>query len=231
MNKRDLLRGLRATQTPERKRATAYHEAGHAAMQFMFCNHPNIEYIDMRGNLNAAGCVWSRPFGLLNWIPEVPGSGHPRALSLFHGKQLMMFYLAGYAAEHRLAPASSWHWLDEQMDMADCRWNRTDPRGRHDLSIAIELAKALHGTHGNAWRFLRQMAAWTDEALSHPRLWGVVVALAEQLATAKKIGGNRVCRIMDGAWKEACLPYMEMGPKWRRRFSISRPTAETENPR
>jgi hypothetical protein len=71
------------------------------------------------------------------------------------------------------------------------------------------------------------MAAWTDEAFSHPKLWAVVVALAERLMTIKtRMCGTRVCDIMDNAWnEEAAVPYLKMGPTWRRRFQeeVQRP--------
>ncbi|MCE5267230.1 MAG: hypothetical protein LLG00_05035 [Planctomycetaceae bacterium] len=68
---------------------------------------------------------------------------------------------------------------------------------------------------------VRRTAKWTGEALDHPRLWPVVEALAAKLLTVKtRLSGPAAVRIMRQAWGGGCLPYREMGPKWRRRFSV-----------
>jgi hypothetical protein len=220
--RRPSLKELRARQTPEQKRVVAYHEAGHAAMMFMFRMHYNIVSIDMQGTLAVTGEV--RTAEPDAWIPvirdlspDVPSD--LRSEFILDGKRLMMVYLAGYAAEHRLCPSANGHWLEEQFNTAE--WDESDPHDRHDIARAIRIAKALRGDNRNATRLLRQMGAWTDEAFSHPKLWAVVVALAEQLVAVKtRMGGNRVCKIMDNAWNEAGVPCLKMGRKWRQRFSM-----------
>jgi len=194
MNRRELLKGLRATQTPERKRATAHHEAAHAAVAFMFGG--TIESIDMRNSLDQKACVYSR----CNFFPPE--------------KPQIMVYLAGPATEWRLAPddAHYGHWLEMCLDETQYE------DGPGDLTKAQRIAKPLRGGR----QLLRRMAAWTDEALAHPRLWAVVAALAEQLLTVKtRMSGKRAQRIMADAWGEgAGPPVMEMGPQWQRRFYI-----------
>jgi len=221
------LKELRAMQTPEQKRGTAYHEAGHAAMKFMFGTHYNIVHIDMqihmRGTLAAAGEV--RTAEPEEWIPviadfppDVPSD--LRSSYILAGKRSMMGYLAGYSAEHRLCP-SEYGWLAKQLDMHGIDWDEDDRHDIHDMARAFRIAKRLHGDNDDAWRLLSQMAAWTDEALSHPKLWAVVVALAEQLVAIKtRMGCKRVWGIMDNAWNEASVPCLQIGRKWRRRFPI-----------
>ena len=221
------VKDLRAMQTPKEKRAVAYHEAGHAAMHFMFGTYYDIIHIDMQikmlGTLVAAGAVvtdepeeWGPVIGDLPH--DFPSDLKSDFISL--GKESMMVSLAGYSAEHRLCPSQYGNWLDEQLNMNGIDWNEDDPEDIHDMARAVRLAKALRGDNGNAGRLLRQMAAWTDEAFAHPQLWAVVVALAEQLVAIKtRMSGNRVCDIMDNAWnEEAAVPYLKMGPQWRRRF-------------
>lgn len=224
MIRRMTLKEMRARQTPEQKRAVAYHEAGHAAMKFMFGIHYDIVHIDMLGTLarkasiRTEGVHWAPiPIDLPNDLPN-----EIRSMNILQGKRLMMDNLAGYAAEHRVCPSEYGTWLDDQLDMGGCDWSEDDPHDIHDMARAVRIAKAIRGDNGNAWRLLRQMAAWTDEALSHPKLWAVVVALAEQLVAIKtRMGGNRVCDIMDNAWKEeAGTPFLDMGPKWQRRFYV-----------
>ena len=223
--RRPSLKELRARQTPEQKRVVAYHEAGHAAMKFMFGSHYNIVHVDMQinmpGTLAAAGEV--RTAEPEEWIPVIADFPPDvpidlRSSYILAGKRSMMGYLAGYSAEHRLCP-SEYGWLARQLDMHGVLWEEDDPHDIHDMARAFRIAKRLHGDNDNAWRLLSQMAAWTDEALSHPKLWAVVVALAEQLVAVKtRMGGNRVCKIMDKAWNEASVPYRKMGRNWRRRF-------------
>lgn len=134
-----------------------------------------------------------------------------------HVKQQMMHYLAGYAVESKLAPPEAVSWLDKNLEEGE--WEDSDGE---DLNKAVHLAKRLCGDNGHVWRMVRRMASWTDEALSHPRLWAVVEALSEQLLTVKtRMCGKRARRIMDKAWGEnPLLPYMEMGQLWRRRFPL-----------
>lgn len=221
MDKRKLLRGLRASRTLEEKRIDAYHEAGHAAVHWMFGNSNNIRFIDMRGNLDGRAFVSAKRWNLGKF--DLTDS-LTRCFVALNTKRDVMNCLAGYAAENRIRPSDYDHWLDEQLDMNGCDWSEGNPKDPHDVARALRAAKNLRGDNGNAWRFLRQMASWTDDALSHPRLWDVVATLAERLAGVKaRMSGAVACRIMDKAWgDEATLPYMDMGRRWRRRFRMSR---------
>ena len=67
--RRPSLKEMRAKQTPEQKRVVAYHEAGHAAMMFMFRMHYNIVSIDMRVTLAVTGEV--RTAEPDAWIPVI----------------------------------------------------------------------------------------------------------------------------------------------------------------
>jgi len=217
------LKEMRAMETPERIRVTAYHEAGHAAMAFMFGNHYNIVHIDMRGTLALKAAIRTQGLDITSMLAcDLPSE--IRSMYILQGKQQVMCNLAGYAAEHRVCPSEYGSWLDEELDMNGLDWYEDDPHDTHDMARAVRIAKALRGDNGNAWRLLRQMAAWTDEALSNPKLWAVVVALAEQLVAVKThMRGSRVCKIMDNAWNEAGMPYLKMGPNWHRRFREVRP--------
>jgi hypothetical protein len=221
MIRRLTLKEMRDMQTPEQKRAVAYHEAGHAAIKFMFGIHYDIVHIDMRGTLARKASIRTQGVDWASIIGGLPRDlpGDIKSMHILVGKRLMMHHLAGYAAQHRVCPSEYGSWLDEQIDMNGLDWNEVDPHDTHDMARAVRIAKAIRGDNGNAWRSLRQMAAWTDEALSHPKLWAVVVALAEQLVAIKtRMSGNRICDIMGNAWEEGDVPYLKMGPQWRRRF-------------
>jgi hypothetical protein len=222
MNKQELLKGLRATQTPTDKWELAYHEAAHAVFSWMFGDGVEIEYIEMRETCpGRRGWVRMRGFDISEWwdLGILPLSGlSTRKFSELKTTQEIMNSLAGGAAENRVSILKNPYWLDEEMALASSK----QLSSQHDVAHALRLAEHLCGSNDIARKEIRRMASWTDEALSHPRLWGVIEALAEKLAAVKyRMGGTRACRIMNKAWgHETALPYLEMGPKWRRRFSM-----------
>lgn len=225
MNKRKLLQLLRETVTPERRRSTAYHEAGHAAMKWMFGQNNQVEYISMVSTLDHVACVGCKRNILLYNSPDATPmrvldkttQGAMRFLAKCH----MMHLLAGYAVESRLAnpngvPEDAVAWLDIQLDEGE--WEDEDNK---DLNEAVRIAKYICGDSDNARRMVRRMSVWTDEAVLHPRLWAVIKALAEQLLTIKtRMSGDRVRRIMKKAWGESntLVHFLEMGRQWRQRF-------------
>jgi hypothetical protein len=216
------IKEIRAMQTPGEKRSVAYHEAGHAAMMFMFRPHYNIVSVDMRGTLTTEGTITARELSgipIIGDLRDFPSD--LRSSYTLLGKWSMMVDLAGYAAEHRVYPSDYGDWLTEQLDMNGDEWYENDPHDTHDMACAVRMAKTVRGDNKNAWKLLRQMAAWTDEVFSHAKVWAVVVALAEQLVGIKtRMCGKRVREIMDNAWNEAGMPCLKIGPKWRRRFSV-----------
>jgi hypothetical protein len=225
MNKRKFARLLREGVTPERKREIAYHEAGHAAIQWMFGNANNIDHISMYGTIDFSAIVRTREYDFIKLILDSPNTEPIDKLPptmqnvlRIQAKQRMMHDLAGYGTEGKLNPVDDWHWLDIQLDEGEWEYSEGD-----DINRAVKVAKAVCGDNGNAWRMLRKMAAWTDEAILHPRLWAVIDALAKQLVTVKKrMGGIKAYRIMEKAWGENTgLPYMDMGRQWRRRFTFA----------
>jgi len=137
-----------------------------------------------------------------------------------------MFFLAGHAALSRgfepIDPNDKRHWLNRIVE--DGLWQRNE--AAEDINKALRLAQTVRGEFDRAVTILCKMASWTDQAMHHPKLWAVVVALAEELSTVKaRMGGKRACSIMDKTWvASGPLPYMAMGYKWRRRFKS--PTLE-----
>ncbi len=199
------------------KRSLAYHEAGHAAMYWVFGNLP--EFIDMRGNRKNAAFVRSRPlwFGRFETVRNMPETvRHANRLGC---QRECMVRLAGYAAQSRVDDklgGEVWY-----LDLLECdEWLYDED---HDINRAVSAAKGLYGDNGNAWWFLNRMASWTDEAFNHPQLWAGVESLAERLQSVqRRISGNRVFDIMNKAWPDANLPIWSMGQKWRRRFRMRR---------
>ena len=199
------------------KRFSAYHEAGHAAMQFMFGNHNAIVFIDMVGDLNQHAFIRSRESDFTEALTtELPKD--IRRILLLQAERRIMCDLAGETAENLAKPLGCPDWLDAYLNAIEYEDGEPLP----EITRAINIAKLACGDNGNALRFLRRMAKWTDEALAHSRLWAVVEALAEQLTLVKiRMSGSRACGVMENAWgNPGSLPYMVMGPRWRRRFSM-----------
>jgi hypothetical protein len=209
--------------TPERlseietqlRRRAAYHEAGHAAILWMFASHHDLHFIDMRGYGGFTAFV--RVDRVL-WFQgcELQDKTTKRVATLA-AQKYVMYDLAGFAAEARFDGHSGSVWLDDLLDMDE--WECDDT---HDVHRAVQVSNALCGDNGHAWRFVKRMASWTDEALAEPRLWAVVESLAERLQMVKtRISGSRVADVMAKAWGEPSgLPWKKMGTKWRRRLTV-----------
>lgn len=204
---------LSENETQLRRRA-AYHEAGHAAILWMFASHHDIHFIDMRGNGHFTAFV---RVDRVMWFQgcELQDKTMKR-LATLAAQKYVMYDLAGFAAEARLDGDSGSVWLDDLLDMDEWECNDT-----HDFHRAVQVSKALFGDNGHARQFVKRMASWTEEALADPQLWSVVESLAERLQTVKtRIFGGRVADIMAKAWGEPSgLPWRKMGTKWRRRLT------------
>ena len=185
------MKTLERHDTPERKRATAYHEAGHAALAFLFGNQGDLAHIDMKGTKEFRACCkaygpdeWQDRTGAATGVP----SGDPSAILAPMAKRRVMQLLAGFAAQWRVCPsdfAGYPSWFDAVCATFPEKWDDSDEGSFHDMAAAVRTAKHLYGDNGSAWAFLRRMARWTDEALQYPRLWAVVQALADRLLTVK----------------------------------------------
>ena len=206
----------------QHRRCVAYHEAGHAAMQWLFGGLDNLAFIDMRGNEKVHASVRTSRLNLARLIPDM-GTGRklPKPYRDFikvMAQQQMMFDLAGPAAEKRVSePDGFQHWLEPDLELGDFE-NRTD----EDIPRAFFIARAAcGGKEKAAYKMLNLMAEWTDEALSNPRFWSAIETLAEELVSVKsRIAGERVIRILDEAWGEVKDPILPgMGPQWQERFA------------
>jgi len=211
------------------KRENAYHEAGHAVIPWMFGVHSNLQFIDMRGTRAVAAYVRHRD----EMVSAIQGNWDRRNSELFlhmkrEAERRVMADLAGPAAADRVRDSEG-YWYDELME----DWGLLGDDPNHDAGLAVVLTKALYGDTGRAWQFLRRMAQWTDEALSHPQVWAVVEALADRLQSTKtRLSGSSANRIMDRAWGlPGTFPLAHMGRTWRRRLGLSRQRARRKGDR
>jgi hypothetical protein len=206
----------------------AYHEAGHAAMQWMCGQSHHISAIRMIQHAPAV-VVESTPSDIqsLRLFSELtPENRKPIRIK---AEQVLMFLLAGFATEPKLKPAF-FAAVPKQLfpgplwyEMQLLAMGADEAESLCDIRKALILANTVCGDEQKARRMVRVIAGWTDEALAHPRLWAVVEALGEELLAIKtRMSGKCACQIMEKAWGgNDALPYMEMGAVWRRRFGCS----------
>jgi hypothetical protein len=186
-------------------------------MYWVFGNLP--EFIDMRGNKTSEAFVRGQSLGVVGPIETAKDlKGMVRHIYRLGYQKECMVTLAGYAAQSRVDDElCGKDWYD--ILVVNGEWASDD-----DLTRAVSAATVFYGDNGNAWRFLKRMASWTDEAFNHPQLWAGVESLAERLQSVRtRITGDRVFDIMNKAWPNTTLPYWNMGKKWRRRFRMPSP--------
>ena len=123
------------------KRETAYHEAAHAAILWMFGCQP--ECIDMWGNKRYQACVRCKPL----WsIPPYPRGEMPNEATrlILRGvlRRQVMCNLAGYAAENRLGERSDGiDWFDERFEWGEWECEESD-----DINKAFSSAEKFFGS-------------------------------------------------------------------------------------
>jgi hypothetical protein len=194
--------------TPERRRETAYHEAGHATMHWLLGTYGDLRGIDMQPNEGSLGRVSSKnifdPTHIQSWVESHPRIGRLKAATG------IMHMLAGPCSAN-LATEKAAGWLQDEFDCGE--WE--DDEGS-DLQRAVRLAFAAFGERGpKPWTFLARVGRWTDECFAHPRTWAVVEALAARLTEADHMDADAAWDVMDAAWGAGgTIPILELGRNW-----------------
>jgi hypothetical protein len=212
------------TAMSKHRRGTAYHEAGHAVILWAF-GGGELDYIDM-GRASDADAMAQVQAYVQSSVQRVDvmvklSSDQSIRWRLVHeAKRRVMYTFAG--------------WISEGIDsgqLVGLKGEYTREGWCYDWDKAIATGRAVYGcTQVN--RFLHRMAAWTLDAVTHPRIWPVIAALAERLQSAtSRMYRREAYEVMDAAWgegrktqsyypweREMSLPCLSMGPQWRRRF-------------
>ena len=193
----------------EWRRDLAYHEAGHAAMYFFFFKLGDLCHIDMVPSRGFEARVVTSDVSM-SWLCS--DASVPMGLRKLNATKVIMQRLAGPCAENRVTRHNK-EWF---------RWPVLRREGKGgDFAQAMEAAKLVYADADQADQFAEQIAAWTEEALTIPRLWAVVKALAKQLESVDLLEAADALATMTTAWGDGDLPpYMDVGSEWRRRFSV-----------
>lgn len=203
--------------SPGKRRQTAFHEAGHAAVHWLFADE-GFQFVSMGDD--------GRVFGFVRHV----GFGHSpehiaaiaetwRAGGLSRAAHTIMLNLAGPCVqnihERSIGKDSGYgeDWLDELID------EHFGDEGT-DIANAIAAAAAVYPTERRQFGFLRRVAGWTDEAFSDPRVWSAVASLAARLEVADLVEADEAFDLMAAGWGEDApgMPILALGRKWRRRF-------------
>jgi len=215
---------------PQTRRTTAYHEAAHAAMHFMFGKY--VERIDMTGGPNNAlagvqgeGGTWTSPMLIRAHVES--GDGRDAKVEAMMG---LIQLLAGPYIDHKLEPAIYDEgfdpiWLSERVEI-----HYTLPDESHpdeidegcDVVRAVRIAFAAYGEDSpRSWGFLRRAGKWTEQLVEESRVWRVIEALGERLIVADWMSGGEADDLMASAWgKRTGFGLRDLPWKWRRRFPL-----------
>ena len=196
----------------EWEHALAYHEAGHAAMYFFFGELGDICYIDMVPSRDSDACVFARN-GSMSLLRS--DASISMGLKRLYATKVIMQKLAGLCAENRVTCRNK-KWFRCPVLRRDLKAGK-----QFDFPQAMEAAKMVYANSDQADQFAELIATWTEDALTIPRLWAVVEALAEQLKSVERLEGDDAREVMVTAWGDGDLPpYMHVGSEWRRRLSV-----------
>jgi hypothetical protein len=205
---------------PAFRRSVAYHEAGHAAIHWFFGTLGDFYGISMVPN----GDTWARVTSKgCNWdfrvVVEPLTKVLPRQARV-NAARCILFNLAGPWVQNQVEDRDP-TWLDVEVDL---HWD--DGAGYDDdadVCRAIRAAFAAVGEKGSRpWSMLRRVARWVEEALSEPRMWRVVEALATRLQQVDVLGPEEAIGLMEDAYGGHVTPQAYACRKWRRRFRALR---------
>ena len=173
----------------------AFHEAGHVVIAWLLGRGEEIQHIDTSGNDSN-----------LAFVRFASRRSYPSRLDLI---QNLSIDLAGPRASGRVIDDDDWVatlWDSGEGDIEGT-----------DLHSAFRSAMVLRPR--SPAKLIGRVASWVEELFSIPRVWSVVVAVAEAVAGGNLIDGRVLVSIMDHSWgKCSTEPICDLGRKWRRRF-------------
>lgn len=200
----------------ERAVDTAYHEAAHAVVEFLYGRAwSHLIHISMVPEPGSWG--FTRRRGSLDRMLGEGMTYAPEYRSYFRGNGMreIIFDLAGPAVDaiREDLDVTSLDWLISLADDAV-----DDPDGC-DYAAAYRMTSGIATTERQRWAALKQGAKWTDELVRTPRVWSTIAALAGHLKYGEIMQGETACEIMQKAWGDgSTLPLADLGRKWMRRL-------------
>lgn len=209
-----------------RRKETAHHEAGHAVMFWLWWDDGNIHNINMRPTTKRLGAVNSYSPISEVWIISTLREKSP-VVAKNKAMSGIMKHMAGPAAGSWFNGTGS-DWFDveaeEYFSVQGIEFINVE---NSDMARAVAAAKALHGDAGEisrqAYRFLRTVAKWTEDAIFHPKAWPMVEALGARLETQQTMRASTAIQVMEQAagdgWNHPVRLHA-LGRTWKRRIVL-----------
>ena len=188
---------------PEKLASTAYHEAGHAAVNAFLDVYGPSHFV--RISVNDA--VISHSFIFLP------------ILNRSEAKRTIMFYLAGHAAQVHSGYSLDLEDIEFLIEydfytayLPEEEWRQITDEGR-----ALTIAEYLSNKSWTPRRILLLLYKWTHEVLDIPDVWNVVDNIAQRLITKGEITDtDEYMELVDPvlwSWRQY--------PIWRRRLKLT----------
>lgn len=196
-----------------RRKVTAYHEAGHAVMDWLWWRENHLVMIDMRGKTGVHAFVKSER--RLDRNPDT----WPNELRQLNATAMIMQKLAGPAAGSRFDGTGS-EWFSVTFE--EYGHLERSLIESSDMGLSIKAARA--GVGNKRWlSFLEKVAKWTEEAVSHAKVWKIIEALATRLETQQTMQASSAIRIIEKSagddWS-APIRLHSLGAKWEKRLPL-----------
>lgn len=167
----------------DRRKATAYHEAGHTVIAWRLGAGPRVATIIPRGDVQGE---MMQEASLVDAAREFDGSDHARN----RVERAIMICLAGPIAQRRLAPRS-WR-----------RWH-----GANDYVTAFELALRINGSRRAAKAHLQWLEIRTQDLLE--TLWDDVERIAGDLLIRGSLSPDEIRSALLPMHKHEASPQAE----------------------
>jgi hypothetical protein len=197
--------------------ATAYHEAGHAAIHaFLGDDYIHFESLSVVPDEGSTGRIMR--MGISPVVVDHDGDPSFVSWDKARAKCRMIFCLSGPVAE-AIAQDMYFSLVSEDVQWDSFLYESYDDwLESSDLGKAWSMAEALQSKTWPPFRVMAQMEKWTEEVLRYPEVWEVVETLAgmlinngvilpdEYFPVGYKIYGRK---FTNRIWKRRLLPMFQ----------------------
>jgi hypothetical protein len=196
----------------DQMKSVAYHEAGHFTAKFFTrFELSHIYSLSIIPNKETVGRM-----SLERSLAEVLLDKYPPPLQRTNGFMLLLHYFSGFRAEMILENS-------EEQTGLDYWWeDPSEENESSDIQRAIRIADIMSRPYMPRRRILSLADKWTEEMLTIPAVWNVVVTVSKILISKGEISHEKIMDLADSL----DIPSINTIPKWTRRFLCRREEIE-----